>query len=431
MEHYSIYHLVGALLVLILLAAWFSAAETAVMALNRQRLRQLAESGHAGASRVQRLLREPERYLGLVLLGNRFVLILLTQIATLAALHWFGDLNLLLVTGAVTLVVVLFAELVPKSAAAAHAEQIAYPSSLLLAPLLQLLQPLLAALSGLSRLWLRAETAGHARDPADREELRTAMREAGALIPQQHRDMLFGLLDLEDVTVEDIMVPRADIVAIDLDTPWVDIAEQLKSCRHTRVPCYRGTLDHVVGILHMRNLSRLFRPSAELDATQLEALLTPAHFVPVKANLYAQLVNFQRERQRLALVVDEYGEIEGLVTIDDLLEQVVGKFTTVPQFGVREVYRQADGSFVVDGTANVRELNRAFGWTLPEHGPKTLNGLILEALEDIPDAGTSLRIGDYTIEVVHSSEHAVRSARVFPPIAAPTAAPAPGAEDSL
>ncbi|MGE3773145.1 MAG: HlyC/CorC family transporter [Gammaproteobacteria bacterium] len=429
MEHYSIYHLVGALLVLIVLAAWFSASETAVMALNRHHLRQLADNGHAGASRVQRLLDRPERYVGFVLLGNRFVVILLAQIATFGALHWLGDVNLLAVTCAVTLVVVLFGELIPKSAAAVHPERIAYPSSWLLAPLLRLLQPLIAALSGLSHLLLRADAARGARDPADREEQRTAVREAGALIPQKHRDMLFGLLDLEDVTVEDIMVPRADIVAIDLDKPWVDVAEQLKSCRHTRVPCYRGTLDHVVGILHMRNLNRLFRPSAELDATQIEALLTPAHFVPVKANLHAQLVNFQRDRQRMALVVDEYGDIEGLVTIDDLLEQVVGKFTTVPQFGVREVYRQADGSFVVDGTANVRELNRAFDWTLPEHGPKTLNGLILEALEDIPDAGTSLRIGDYTLEVVHSSEHAVRSARVFPPVAAASAAPAPGGDE--
>lgn len=289
--------------------------------------------------------------------------------------------------------------------------------------LLRLLQAFAPAVRGPAGRSAGTHALRDAREPADRRELRTAVREAAAQIPQKHREMLCGLLDLEDVTVEDIMVPRADIVAVDLDKPWVDVAEQLKTCRHTRVPCYRGTLDQIIGILHMRNLSRLFRPSAELDAAQIEALLQPAHFVPVKANLYAQLVNFQRDRQRMALVVDEYGDIEGLVTIDDLLEQVVGKFTTVPQFGIGEVYRQADGSFVVDGTANVRELNRAFGWTLPEHGPKTLNGLILEALEDIPDAGTSLRIGDYTIEVVHSSEQAVRSARVFPPPATSVHAP--------
>lgn len=432
MEAYSIYHLAAALIVLILLSAWFTASETAVMSLNRLRLRHLAENGHAGAARARRLLERPDRFVAFALLGNQFVNVTLTQIATLATLQWFGTANLPIATVAITLVIVLFGELMPKTAAALHPERVAFPSSWLLAPLLRLARPLTAILGGTSRLLLRSvrkDTSAASRDPADREELRTVVREAGALIPQKHRDMLFGLLDLEHVTVEDIMVPRADIVAIDLDKPWVDIAEQLKTCRHTRVPCYLGTLDHVVGILHMRNLSRLFRPLAELDATQIDTLLTPAHFVPVKANLYTQLVNFQIDRQRMALVVDEYGDIEGLVTLDDLLEQVVGKFTTVPQFGVREVYRQADGSFVVDGTANVRELNRAFHWTLPEHGPKTLNGLILEALEDIPDAGTSLRIGDYTIEVVHSSEHAVRSARVFPPVAAASAAPSPGGDE--
>lgn len=418
MEHYSIYHLVGALVVLIVLSGYFSASETAVMALNRYRLRHLAASGHAGAQRTQRLLDRPDRFIGLILLGNNFVNILLTQIATLVTLQLFGELNLLVATLTITGVIVIFGEVMPKTIAAVNPERIAFPSSLALLPLLRIAQPGLVVLNAITGTLLkpfRIDTRRSTLDPLDREELRTVVKEAGALIPQKHRDMLFGLLDLEDVTVEDIMVQRADIVALDLDKPWVDIAEQLKTCRHTRVPCYRGSLEHVVGILHMRNLSRLFRPGAELDAEQVQALLTPAHYVPVKANLYAQLVNFQLAKQRMALVVDEYGDIEGLVTIDDLLEQVVGKFTTVPQFGVRDVYRQADGSFVVDGTANVRELNRAFGWTLPEHGPKTLNGLILEALEDIPDAGTSLRIAEYTIEVVHSGDHAVRTARVFPP----------------
>lgn len=432
MAQYSLYHLVSAMLVLILLSAWFSASETALLSLNRYRLRHLAENGDADAARTQDVLQRPDRFIGLMILGNQFVNIVLTQIATLATLQFLGEDSLVVTTLAITLVIVFFGELLPKTAAAMHAERIALPSSRVLGPLMRLCLPLIAALNGLARLLVkpgRAASGSAGREPADREELRTVVREAGALIAEKHRDMLFGLLDLEDVTVEDIMVQRADIVAIDLDKPWVDVAEQLKTCRHTRVPCYRGTLEEVVGILHMRNLSRLFRPASELDATQIEALLTPAHFVPVKANLYTQLVNFQLDRQRMALVVDEYGDIEGLVTLDDLLEQVVGKFTTVPQFGVGDVYRQADGSFVVDGTANVRELNRAFHWTLPEHGPKTLNGLILEALEDIPDAGTSLRIGEYTIEVVHSSEHAVRSARVFPPHPTAPSSHAPGNDE--
>ncbi len=304
MEQYSIYHLAAAMVVLIVLSAWLSASETAVMSLNRYRLRQLAGHGHAGAARAQRLLERPDRFVGFILFGNNFVNILLTQLATLATLQFCGGLNLLVTTVALTLVIVLFGELIPKTAAATHAERVAFPSSLLLGPLLRIAQPLVAALGGAARL-LRPAREPAARDPADREELRAVVREAGALIPQKHRELLFGLLDLEDVTVEDIMVPRADIVALDLDKPWVDVAEQLKTCRYTRLPCYRGTLDHVVGILHMRNLNRLFRPSAELDATQLEALLTPVHFVPVKANLYTQLVDFQLGRRRMALAVDE------------------------------------------------------------------------------------------------------------------------------
>jgi Mg2+/Co2+ transporter CorB len=415
---YPLYHLVAALIVLIVLSGYFSASETAVMALNRYRLRHLADGGHAGARRAQRLLARPDRFIGLILLGNNFVNILLTQVATLVLLQALGEDDLLVATAAITGVIVIFGEVLPKTLAAVNPERIAYPSSLLLLPLLRVAHPVLVVLNGITGVLLkpfRIDLQRAAVDPLDREELRTVVKEAGALIPQKHRDMLFGILDLEHATVEDIMVPRAEIVAIDLDRAWVDIAEQLKTCRHTRVPCYRGSLDNLVGVLHMRNLGRLFRSGAELDDGHVEALLAPPHFVPVRANLYAQLLNFQLSRQRLALAVDEYGDIEGLVTLDDLLEQVVGKFTTVPQFGISEVYRQADGSFVVDGSANLRELNRAFGWSLPEQGPKTLNGLILEALEDIPDAGTSLRIAEYTIEVVHSGDHAVRSARIYPP----------------
>jgi len=417
-DELTLYHLVAALIVLIVLSGYFSSSETAVMALNRYRLRHLADSGHAGARRTQQLLQRPDRFIGLILLGNNFVNILLTQVATLVTLQVLGQDNLLVATAIITGVIVIFGEVMPKTIAAVNPERIAYPSSVLLLPLLRLAHPVLFVLNAIIGLLLRPfriDTQRSTVDPLDREELRTVVKEAGALIPQKHRDMLFGLLDLEDATVEDIMVPRAEVVAIDLDRAWVDVAEQIKTCRHTRVPCYRGSLDNVVGVLHMRSLSRLFRPGADIDDTDVEALLSPPHYVPMRANLYAQLINFQLAKQRMALAVDEYGDIVGLVTIDDLLEQVVGKFTTVPQFGVAEVYRQSDGSFVVDGTANIRELNRGFGWNLPEQGPKTLNGLILDALEDIPDAGTSLRIGDYTIEVVHGNDQGVRSARIYPP----------------
>ncbi|MDP6183467.1 MAG: transporter associated domain-containing protein, partial [Gammaproteobacteria bacterium] len=214
---------------------------------------------------------------------------------------------------------------------------------------------------------------------------------------------------------EDIMVPRAEIDAIDMEDEWADIVNQLTACRHTRVPCYRGSLDNLVGILHVRALTRLLRGMEEFDIDDFAAMLREPYFVPTKTNLHTQLINFQRRRERLAVTVDEYGDIEGLVTIDDLLEEVVGEFTTDAQSYTRDVYPQDDGTFLVDGAANIRELNRAYHWTLPENGPKTLNGLILEALEDIPEKGTSLRIDDYTIEIVHGTEHVVKNARVTPP----------------
>jgi Mg2+/Co2+ transporter CorB len=252
-------------------------------------------------------------------------------------------------------------------------------------------------------------------DALDREELRTVVKEAGAMIPRKHQQMLFGILDLEHATVEDIMVPRAEIDAIDMEDEWADIVNQLTACRHTRVPCYRGSLDNLVGILHVRALTRLLRGMEEFDIDDFAAMLREPYFVPTKTNLHTQLINFQRRRERLAVTVDEYGDIEGLVTIDDLLEEVVGEFTTDAQSYTRDVYPQDDGTFLVDGAANIRELNRAYHWTLPENGPKTLNGLILEALEDIPEKGTSLRIDDYTIEIVHGTEHVVKNARVTPP----------------
>lgn len=418
MEPLSPTLLIAALIGLVALSAYFSSSETAVMALNRYRLKHLAEAGHPGASRAQRLLRAPDRFIGFILLGNNFTNILLTQIAMLLTLQWFGQTSLLLTTACITAIVVVFGEVLPKTLAAMHPERIAYPSSALLAPLMWLCRPVTWLVLGTTKLlltpFMRGGPPRAELDPLDREELRTVVREASAMIPQRHRDMLFGLLDLENVTVEDIMVPRSDIVALDLDKEWVDIVDQLATCRHTRVPCYHGSLDHVAGILHLRNLSRLLRHK-DFDLADLEALLTPVHYVPPGANLYTQLINFQRARQRMALVVDEYGDVEGLVTLDDLLGQVVGEFTTVPQFDTHEVSQDRDGSFLVEGSANVRELNRALGWHLPEHGPKTLNGLVLEALEDIPEAGTSLRLGGYTIEIVNATDHAVRTARVFPP----------------
>ena len=413
------WQLVTSLVLLLGMSAYFSSSETAMMALNRYRLRHLAEKDHPGASRANALLQRPDRLIGLILLGNNFVNILATQIATILALKLLGNQGLLYVTVALTIVLLIFAEVLPKTVAALDPERIAFPSSLLLRPLMVVCYPLVWAVNSISNAILNAFNINPSTqniDPLDREELRTVVKEAGAMIPRKHQQMLFGILDLENATVEDIMVPVAEIEAIDLDDEWIDIVDQIVACRHTRLPCYRGSLEKIAGVLHARTLTRLLRSNDDFGIVELEAILREPYFVPTQTNLHTQLINFQRNRQRLALAVDEYGDIEGLVTIDDLLEEVVGEFTTDLQNYNRDVSPQEDGTFLVDGAANLRDLNRTHAWHLPEDGPKTLNGLIQEALESIPETGTSVRIDDYTIEIVYATEHVVKTARITPPV---------------
>ena len=410
--------LIAALILLIGMSAYFSGSETAMMSLNRYRLRHLVGQDHAGAKRADKLLSRPDRLIGLILLGNNFVNILATQIATILTLQYLGQDGLIVTTVVLTAVILIFAEVLPKTVAAANPERIAFPSTLLLQPLLWLLYPFVWIVNGISNgilRWFDIDPQKSGADALDRDELRSVLKAAGTMIPHKHRQMLFGILDLEHATVEDIMVPRAEIDAIDLEDDWVDIVAQLTAARHTRVPCFRGSLDNLVGILHVRALTRLLRGVDEFGIKEFEEMLREPYFVPTKTNLHTQLINFQRRRARLAMAVDEYGDIEGLVTIDDLLEEVVGEFTTDVQNYTRDVYPQDDGTFLVDGSTNIRELNRAYNWDLPEDGPKTLNGLILQALEDIPETGTSLRIGDFTIEIVHGTEHVVKNARITPP----------------
>lgn len=420
MAELSIIALVVILFILIGMSAYFSSSETAMMALNRYRVRHLAENNHPGAKRAIALLERPDRLIGLILLGNNFVNILAAQIATIIGLRTLGAEGLLITTAILTVVVLIFAEVLPKTFAALHPEAIAFPSSILLKILMTVLYPFVWVVNAIANAMLNIfniDPSAQGDDPLDREELRTVVKEAGAMIPTKHKQMMFGILDLEEATVEDIMVPRSEMTAIDLDDDWVEILSQLKSCRHTRLPCYRGNPDNIVGMLHMRNLTRLILNNDSFGQPELEALIMEPYFVPTRTNLHTQLINFQRQRERIALTVDEYGEVEGLVTLDDLLEEVVGEYTTDPLVHERDIFPQADGTFLVDATVNIRELNRTCRWHLPEDGPKTLNGIILEALEDIPETGTSLRIADYTIEIIHGTDVAVKTARITPPVA--------------
>ena len=407
--------LLAALVVLIILSACFSGSETGMMALNRYRLRHLAGSGHRGARRASRLLERPDRLIGLILLGNNFVNIAASSLATVIALRLLGEAGIALAAGLLTLVILIFAEVAPKTYAALHPERVAFPAAHVLTALLVVFQPLVVAVNwmanGVLRL-LRLSPSGADRDSLSREELRTVVAEAGALIPRRHRQMLMSILDLEKVTVDDIMIPRQEINAIDLDDPPSEILEQIKHTQHTRIPLYRGDINEIEGILHLRRV--VAPPREDGLAEYLRTQAGEPYFIPAGTALSVQLLNFQRAHQRIGLIVDEYGEIEGLCTLEDLLEEIVGQFTTDPTDHSSDVHPQTDGTYLVDGSANIRELNRAMQWDLPTEGPKTMNGLIIEHLGAIPEPGTSLMITGYPIEIMQTTGNAVRTARINP-----------------
>jgi len=406
--------LVGALFGLICLSAFFSGSETGITTLNRYRLRHLADGGHKGARLAQRLLERPDRLIGLILLGNNFVNIFASAIATILFVRLLGEAGIAVATVVLTVVILIFAEVTPKTLAALHPERFAFPAAHVLTPLLWLLYPLVAALNAITNLllrWIGISPDEGSSTALNREELRTVVMEAGAMIPRRHQKMLLNLLDLEKVTVDDIMVPRNEVMGIDLEDSWGRIVEQLNTSQYTRLPAYREDIDQVVGFLHLRKALPVVSGGQE-DRAALEATLREPYFIPEGTPLNTQLLNFQKHRRRIGLVVDEYGDIRGLVTLEDILEEIVGEFTTDPSATIKDVTPQEDGSFMVDGAAYVRDLNRTMHWHLPTHGPKTLNGLILEYLETIPKPGTSITLAGYPVEIIQIKDNAVKTVRL-------------------
>lgn len=405
-----------ALFVLILISGFFSGSETGLMSLNRYRLRHLVGDKHRGALRAQKLLDKPDQLIGLILLGNNAVNIMITLLAAIIMLRLFGELSVFTSTAILTVIMVLFAEVTPKTLAALRPERFALPATLILTPLMKIGYPFVWLINqftnGLFKL-LKIDINDTDSLHLTPDELRTVVLESGALIPHSHQAMLLGILDLEQVTVDDIMVPRGEIAGIDIEDDWDEIIELLHNSQHTRLPVYRGDIDNVVGIVHLRRLLKL-QSDSEFDRDSLLKVIREPYFVPEGTQLHKQLLNFQHIKRRSALVVNEYGELQGLVTLEDILEEIVGEFTTDPSDTYREVHPQEDGTWLVDGTANIRELNKLLGWQLPTDGPKTLNGLILEQLEAIPEPGTSLKIANHPIDIIHSSDNVVKTARVYP-----------------
>jgi Mg2+/Co2+ transporter CorB len=408
--------LIGTLVFLIILSGCFSGSETGLMSLNRYRLRHLADQQHKGALRAQRLLDQPEKLIGLILLGNNFVNILASAIATVIGLRLMGEAGIAVATGVLTFVILIFAEVTPKTLAALHPERFALPSSLVLSPLLKLLYPVVWLINqfttGIFRL-LGIKVEDGAGMKLSTEELRVVVNEASSMIPHRHQKMLISILDLEKATIEDIMIPRNEIVGIDINDEWDDIVKQLTESQHTRLPVYEDDIDHVIGMVHLRRAIKLFQQQ-DVGKDDFRTLIREAYFVPEGVQLNTQLINFQKNRRRIGLVVNEYGEILGLITLEDILEEIVGEFTTDPAATSKDIHRQEDGTYLVDGGTSVRELNKVLEWDLPTEGPKTLNGMIIEYLEHIPDPGTSMLLGGYPIEIVQTSQNAVKTVHIDP-----------------
>ncbi|HEC07286.1 HlyC/CorC family transporter [Thiolapillus sp.] len=416
MDELPIGGLFAALFVLIILSAFFSGSETALMTLNRYRLRHLADEGHKAAQLAERLLKRPERLIGLILLGNNFVNILASSLATILAIRLGGEGAIPLAAGLLTLVILIFSEVAPKTLAALHPEKLAFPAAWIYTPLLKISYPLVWLVNlfanALLRL-LKVYPEDDNNDTVTREELRTIVNEAGALIPKKHRKMLLGILDLEKATVEDIMIPRQEIDGIDLDESWDELLEDLRQMPYTQALVYRGSIDHVVGFIHARQVMQALM-SGDLTRDILQSLIQDPYFIPEATPLNTQLLNFQKAKRRVGLVVDEYGDVLGLVTMSDLLEEIVGEFTSDPTDSISDVQPKEDGSYLVNGSAGVRDLVKTFDWDLPTDGPRTFNGLIIEQLESIPEPGTSLLINGYPVEILQIQDNAVKTARILP-----------------
>lgn len=420
MEHLSLGALFGLLAGLLLLSACFSSAETAMMAINRYRLRAAAERGHRGALLTRALLNRTDRLLGVILLGNNLVNIAAATLATIISIRLFGesDLALSAATLILTFLVLVFAEVTPKVLGSSYPERIAYPAAFILTPLLRVVYPIVGFVNLFVRglLWLiriRPPSPGSGTS-LSLDELRAIVLESSGRLAREHHRVLLNLLELEDITVDDVMTPRHRIESIDLEDDADRIRQQIVTCHHTRLVVCRGGMDDLLGILHVRRALALLADDALVGEALLD-ILEPPYYVPAGTPLFMQMQQFQAERRRLALVVDEYGELMGLVTLEDLLEELVGEFTTSAPSSAGYLREEAPGCWLAEGSVPLRVLNRRLGTAFPTDGPKTLNGLLIQHFEDIPEAGVSLKLGGVPVEIVQTQDRAVKMARLHLP----------------
>lgn len=416
--------LFGLLFFLLGCSAFFSGSETGLMTMNRYRLQSRAKQGNAGARMATNLLARPDRLIGLILLLNNIAQALVATLTVLicSRLILDGETALAVATLMTAVLIFIFGESMPKTLGALYPERIGLPAAYVYWPVLRLFAWVVDLANFVGNVLLRLfgvhpeEAAQHSLST---EELRTVVAEAGAMIPHRHQKMLLSILDLEKATVEDIMVPRNEIVGIDVSEPWPAVRETIIASQHTRIPVFEGSIDNLKGVVHLRRVVRLAAEDS-LDVQSLLALAREPYFIPEGTPLNQQLLNFQNQKRRIGFVVDEYGDIQGLVTIEDILEEVIGEFTSDPATRIKNVYADADGSFRVNGSVTIRSLNKNLGWKLPTSGPKTINGLMLEKLEHLPQAGAKVEISGYSFEITEMRANAIKSTRVWPPKAAPS-----------
>ena len=411
------------LVCLLIIIAFSSGTEVAMLSVNRFRVRTRVAAGERRARVLERLLAQPDQWLGANLVILALASVAASTVATLLtqrAAQQFAvsiDIALTAMMGLLTIVIIVFCELAPKIYSAVHAEPVALGSAHIYRALLWVSYPVLWLTNNAARAFLRlvgVRGGMHGTQALNAEELRTAVAEASPLVPARHRQMLLSILDLERITVNDIMIPRQEIAALDISAAWEDLLDRIRQTPHARLPVYDGELDNLVGILHVRRATQeLVRGTLTRERLLEIAAAREPYFVPEGTTLMQQLAQFQRNRRRLAFVVNEYGDIDGLITLADLLEEIVGEFTTDPVTQThKDAHQDANGAWLINATATIRALNRALGWHLPTDGPKTVNGLLLEQLETIPEPGTALRIGPYEFEVLQTGENTIRTVRV-------------------
>ncbi len=416
MDDTSLTWLFGSLAFLIILSGFFSSSETGMLSLNKYRLKHLRKQGHQGARKASELLARTDQLISVILIGNNFVNILASSIATLIAIRLWGDAGIAIATALLTLVILIFAEITPKTYAAYHPEKIAFAAAHILTPLLKILYPAVWSINLVTSRLLKLlgiDTTKQNESYISREELKTLVAEAKGMIPRTHQDMLISILDLEKVTVNDIMVPKSEIVGLNIDDSFDDLIDQVKRSQHTRLPVFKGNINNIIGVLHLRNITRVISTQEPNKATLLQVCREP-YFIPESTPLNQQLLQFQKEKRRIGIVVDEYGDVLGLATMEDILEEIVGEFTTdYSTSSGSDIIAQEDGSYLIDGSTTIRSINKTLKWSLPTNGPKTLNGLIIEELEFIPDLPLSLEIKGYKLEVRQVKENIIKTVRAF------------------